>query len=369
MTRREYLTALNQYLVTMSESEKMAILKEYDDHLRKGFEAGKTESQVCASLGAPYDVANEFLEGRHPKAPTYPTQSRPQTAQPRPQTHSSSDYIGSSHRQTSTTRTGVSQPRPQTSSAPASTQTPQDIFSEPTYPQPQRPAYSEPTYPQPQRPAYSEPSYPQPQRPAYSEPSYPQTQRPAYSEPSYPQTQRPAYSEPSYPQMQRPAYSEPSYPQTQRPTYSEPSYPQTQRSAYVPDDQAYVDYDRAESEREIEPKKKKRESKYSMTGIIVVAVIGVLLVPTMGFAIYYLVRGLYELLRAFPGTGVALIAAGGSLSANSLWICLGLIFIGISFLALTGLLIMAIIEITKLFIKLFRYILKECKKMIKEGSF
>ena len=304
MTRREYLTALNQYLVTMSESEKMAILKEYDDHFRKGFEAGKTESQVCASLGAPYDVANEFLEGRHPKAPTYPTQSRPQTAQPRPQTHSSSDYIGSSHRQTSTTRTGVSQPRPQTSSAPASTQTPQDIFSEPTYPQPQRPAYSEPSYPQPQRPAYSE-----------------------------------------------------------------PSYPQTQRSAYVPDDQAYVDYDRAESEREIEPKKKKRESKYSMTGIIVVAVIGVLLVPTMGFAIYYLVRGLYELLRAFPGTGVALIAAGGSLSANSLWICLGLIFIGISFLALTGLLIMAIIEITKLFIKLFRYILKECKKMIKEGSF
>ena len=330
MTRREYLTALNQYLVTMSESEKMAILKEYDDHFRKGFEAGKTESQVCASLGAPYDVANEFLEGRHPKAPTYPTQSRPQTAQPRPQTHSSSDYIGSSHRQTSTTRTGVSQPRPQTSSAPASTQTPQDIFSEPTYPQPQRPAYSEP--------------------------SYPQTQRPAYSEPFYPQTQRPAYSEPPYPQMQRPAYSE-------------PSYPQTQRSAYVPDDQAYVDYDRAESEREIEPKKKKRESKYSMTGIIVVAVIGVLLVPTMGFAIYYLVRGLYELLRAFPGTGVALIAAGGSLSANSLWICLGLIFIGISFLALTGLLIMAIIEITKLFIKLFRYILKECKKMIKEGSF
>ena len=304
MTRREYLTALNQYLVTMSESEKMAILKEYDDHFRKGFAAGKTESQVCASLGAPYDVANEFLEGRHPKAPTYPTQSRPQTAQPRPQTHSSSDYIGSSHRQTFTTRTGVSQPRPQTSSTPASTQTPQDIFSEPTYPQPQRPAYSEP-----------------------------------------------------------------SYPQTQRPACSEPSYPQMQRSAYVPDDQAYVDYDRAESEREIEPKKKKRESKYSMTGIIVVAVIGVLLVPTMGFAIYYLVRGLYELLRAFPGTGVALIAAGGSLSANSLWICLGLIFIGISFLALTGLLIMAIIEITKLFIKLFRYILKECKKMIKEGSF
>ena len=117
------------------------------------------------------------------------------------------------------------------------------------------------------------------------------------------------------------------------------------------------------------PQKKKRESKYSTFGIIVVAVIGVILVPTLGFAVYYLVRGLYELIRAFPGTGIALIVTGGSLKADSLWICVGLILIGISFLALTGLLVMAIIEVTKLFIKLFRYVFKECKKMIKEGSF
>ncbi len=345
MTRREYLTALNQYLVTMSESEKMTILKEYDDHFRKGFEAGKSEAQISASLGAPYDVANEFLEGRHPKVPTYPTQPRTQTAQPRPQTQSSSDYIGSTHRQTSAPRTGTTQPRPQTTSTTAYPQ--QDIFVEPTYPQTQQRAYSEPAYPQTQPRAYSEPTYPQTQPRAYSEPTYPQTQPRAYSEPTYPQTQQRAYSEPAYPQTQPRAYSEPTYPQSQ----------------------AYVDYDRAAEEKEPEPKKKKHESKYSVTGIVIVAVIGAILVPTMGFAIYYLVRGLYELIRAFPGTGIALIAAGGSLSANSLWICLGLIFIGISFLALTGLLIMAIIEITKLFIKLFRYVVKECKKMIKEGSF
>ena len=358
MTRREYLTALNQYLVTMSESEKMTILKEYDDHFRKGFEAGKSEAQISASLGAPYDVANEFLEGRHPKVPTYPTQPRTQTAQPRPQTQSSSDYIGSTHRQTSAPRTGTTQPRPQTTSTTAYPQ--QDIFVEPTYPQTQQRAYSEPTYPQTQQRAYSEPAYPQTQPRAYSEPTYPQTQPRAYSEPTYPQTQQRAYSEPAYPQTQQRAYSEPAYPQTQPRAYSEPTYPQSQ---------AYVDYDRAAEEKEPEPKKKKHESKYSVTGIVIVAVIGAILVPTMGFAIYYLVRGLYELIRAFPGTGIALIAAGGSLSANSLWICLGLIFIGISFLALTGLLIMAIIEITKLFIKLFRYVVKECKKMIKEGSF
>ena len=331
MTRREYLTALNQYLVTMSESEKMKILKEYDEHFRKGFEAGKTEAQISASLGAPYDVANDFLEGRRPKVPTYPAQPRPQTAQsrsqtaqPRPQTRVSSDYIGADHRQD----VDISRAHPQTGSSPAYAQTQprQEIFEEPSYARPQQPAYSEPAYTRPQQPAYSEPTYAQPQQPAYSEPTYARPRQPAYSAPA----------------------------QSVSPSRNT---------------QAYVDYDRAAEEKEAEPKPKKRESKYSLTGIIIVSVIGVLLVPTMGFAIYYLVRGLYELLRAFPGTGVALIAAGGSLSANSLWICLGLIFIGISFLALTGLLIMAIIEITKLFIKLFRYVLKECKKMIKEGSF
>ena len=344
MTRREYLTALNQYLVTMSESEKMKILKEYDEHFRKGFEAGKTEAQISASLGAPYDVANDFLEGRRPKVPTYPAQPRPQTAQsrsqtaqPRPQTRVSSDYIGADHRQD----VDISRAHPQTGSSPAYAQTQprQEIFEEPSYARPQQPAYSEPTYAQPQQPAYSEPTYTRPQQPAYSEPTYARPQQSAYSEPTYARPRQSAYSAPA---------------QSVSPSRNT---------------QAYVDYDRAAEEKEAEPKPKKRESKYSLTGIIIVSVIGVLLVPTMGFAIYYLVRGLYELLRAFPGTGVALIAAGGSLSANSLWICLGLIFIGISFLALTGLLIMAIIEITKLFIKLFRYVLKECKKMIKEGSF
>ena len=283
MTRREYLTALNQYLVTMSESEKTAILKEYDDHYRRGFEAGKTEAQISASLGSPYDVATQFLEGRRPQAPTYPSATRQQTP-------SSSDYIGQTHRQTSSS-TYDGQTRPQ--------------------------GYSAPTYP----------------------------------------AQQQTYSEPAYTPQQQP-YSAPTY----------PTHVDTQYGGYPQGNQAYVDYDRAAEEEPVR-EKKKHESRYSTTGIIIVAVIGVILVPTLGFSVYYLVRGIYELLRAFPGTGVALIAAGGSLSANSLWICLGLIFIGISFLALTGLLVMAIIEITRLFIKLFRYVIKECKKMIKEGSF
>ena len=332
MTRREYLTALNQYLVTMSESEKTAILKEYDDHYRRGFEAGKTEAQISASLGSPYDVATQFLEGRRPQAPTYPSATRQQTP-------SSSDYIGQTHRQTSSstytgqTRPQAAQPRPQTPSS--------STYAGQTRPQ----GYSAPTYPAQQQ-TYSEPAYTsQPQRQTYPEPAYT----------SQPQLQ--TYSEPAYTPQQQP-YSAPTY----------PTHVDTQYGGYPQGNQAYVDYDRAAEEEPVR-EKKKHESKYSTIGIIIVAVIGVILVPTLGFSVYYLVRGIYELLRAFPGTGVALIAAGGSLSANSLWICLRLIFIGISFLALTGLLVMAIIEITRLFIKLFRYVIKECKKMIKEGSF
>ena len=320
MTRREYLTALNQYLVTMSESEKTAILKEYDEHYRRGFEAGKTEAQVSASLGSPYDVANELLAGRRPPVPTYPPKPRPQTSQT------------SQTSQNGAQRSGTYQPR--TATAAPSRPAQQQIFSEPAH-----------TH--------------TPQQPSYSAPSYP-SQQPSYAAPSYPSQQQ-SYAAPSYPSQQQ-GYSAPSYPSEQQ-GYSAPAYPSQQQSS-----QAYVDYDRAAEEEPL-PEKKKHESQYSTTGIIVVAVIGVFLVPTLGFAVYYLVRGLYELIRAFPGTGIALIAAGGSLSADSLWICLGLICIGISFLALTGLLVMAIIEITKLAVKLFRYVYKECKKMIKEGSF
>ncbi|MBQ1441379.1 MAG: DUF1700 domain-containing protein [Clostridia bacterium] len=323
MTRREYLTALNQYLVTMSESEKTAILKEYDDHFRRGFEAGKTEAQVSASLGTPYDVANEFLAGRHPKAPSYPpkptsqtVQTRPQAAQPRPQ---------------------ATQPRPQT--------------VQPQQPRPQ--TYSAPTYPTQQQ--------------SYSAPTYP-TQQQSYSAPTYP-TQQQSYSAPTYPTHQQ-SYSAPTYP-TQQQSYSAPSYTAQTEAQYAPRPQsssAYVDYDRAAHEEPL-PERKNRESKYNTTGIIIVIALGVILIPTLGGAIVGLLITLYSLIVAFPTTGVALIAAGGALSAKSFWVCLGLIFIGISFLALTGLIVMGAIEGTRLFVKLIKYVIKECKKMIREGSF
>ena len=155
MTRREYLTALNQYLVTMSESEKTAILKEYDEHYRRGFEAGKTEAQVSASLGSPYDVANELLAGRRPPVPTYPPKPRPQTSQT------------SQTSQNGAQRSGTYQPR--TATAAPSRPAQQQIFSEPAHTHtPQQPSYSAPSYPS-QQPSYAAPSYPSQQQSYRSE--------------------------------------------------------------------------------------------------------------------------------------------------------------------------------------------------------
>ncbi len=330
MTRREYLTALNQYLVTMSEPEKTAILKEYDEHYRKGFEAGKTEAQVSASLGSPYDVANEFLAGRRPKVPTYP-----------PKTSASTSSTSATQPRTTAQTSSSSAYQPRTTA-----QTPSSSAYQPrtTAQTPSSSAY------QPRTTAQTSSSS------AYQ----PRTTAQAPSSSTYqPRTTAQAPSAPAYQQ----APSAPAY--QQRPAAQ--NY-----SQYTQSSQAYVDYDRAAVEREAEPetpRKKKSESKYNTTGIIIVIALCVVLIPTLGGTIVGLLIGLYSLIVAFPTTGVALIAAGGALSAKSLWICLGLIFIGISFLALTGLIVMAAIEGTRLFVKLLRYVIKECKKMIKEGSF
>ena len=98
-------------------------------------------------------------------------------------------------------------------------------------------------------------------------------------------------------------------------------------------------------------------------------VLCVLLIPTVGGIIVSLMMSLYGAVLGFATAGGSLIAVGTAFSAESLWICLGLIFIGISFLALTGLLIMASVEATKLVVKLVKYCIKEGKKLVTEGSF
>ncbi len=364
MTRKEYLEALDQYLVTMSASEKADILSDYEEHFRVGLENGKTESQIAASLGSPYDVANQFLDGEKPKVPTYPT--RPATATTAATAATTATAAAASRpAATGTTQSYATQPRP------AATDTSQSYATQP------RPAatgtsQSYATQPRPAATGTAQGYATQP-RPAATGTTqgYAAQPRPAQTTQTNPYRTAQTEAQPGgtyVPERNVNVYDVgiQNYTQAQNPqqTYApQPNYPQ---SGYQ--NSGYVDYDRQAEERQYQDSPK-AESKYNSTGIIVVIALCVVLIPTVGSTIVSLLVGLYGAIVAFAAAGGSLIAVGTAFSAESLWICMGLIFIGISFLALTGLLVMGAIEGTKLFVKLIKYCIKECKKMITEGSF
>lgn len=63
MTRKEFMASLSQYLAPLpiSDEERTDILSDYEEHFRVGMENGKTESEIAASLGSPYDVASQYV--------------------------------------------------------------------------------------------------------------------------------------------------------------------------------------------------------------------------------------------------------------------------------------------------------------------
>ena len=267
MTRKEFLTALTQYLVTLSAEEKADIISDYEEHFRVGLENGKTEAEIAAALGSPYDVASQFLDGEQPQKPNYIQSQR---------TNNSAQQ-----------------------------------------------GYQ-------QRTAYNS------QQSGNAQQGY--QQRPT----GYQQAQNAQQNS-----QQRQSYG------------TQQNYQQPQNGS----SDGYVNYDR----QDYDPQQS--GSKYNTTGIIVVVVLCVLLIPTVGSTLVSLLVGLYGAVIGFAAAGVGLITAGAALTAMNLWVCVGLILLGVSFIALTGLLIMASVEATKLFIKLIKYCIKECKKMIMEGSF
>lgn len=254
MTRKEFLTALNQYLVTLSPEEKADIISDYEEHFRVGLENGKTEEEIAAALGSPYDAASQFLDGEQPQKPNYA----------------------------------------------------------------------------------------QPQRPNYA------------AQQSYQQRQGYASQQPP---QQRQGYASQQPPQQGQSYASQQNYQQSQNDGYVT-------YDR----QDYAPQQS--GSRYNTTGIIIVVVLCVILIPTVGSTLVGLLAGLYGSVIGFAASGVGLITAGAALTPGvSMWVSAGLILMGVSFIALTGLLIMASVEGTKLFIRLIKYCIKEGKKMITEGSF
>ena len=61
MNRKMFLERLKEELILLSKSEREEILSDYEEHFDLGKEAGKTEEEVAASLGAPDQIAKEIL--------------------------------------------------------------------------------------------------------------------------------------------------------------------------------------------------------------------------------------------------------------------------------------------------------------------
>ncbi|HOJ77488.1 MAG TPA: DUF1700 domain-containing protein [Bacillota bacterium] len=60
MNKDEFLNRLKNSLTGLTEAEKKDILYDYEEHFSIGLEKGKTESEICESLGDPKTIAKQF---------------------------------------------------------------------------------------------------------------------------------------------------------------------------------------------------------------------------------------------------------------------------------------------------------------------
>jgi len=77
MTKLDYLSSLERYLKRrIPEEEIYEIMRDYAEYFEDGKKQGKTEDEISASLGSPYDVAQQII--------TEEKGGQPEVKQPRP---------------------------------------------------------------------------------------------------------------------------------------------------------------------------------------------------------------------------------------------------------------------------------------------
>ncbi len=61
MTKTEFLQQLYNHLSTLPPAERDDIIADFEEHFQAGAERGKSEEQICAELGNPYNCALQYL--------------------------------------------------------------------------------------------------------------------------------------------------------------------------------------------------------------------------------------------------------------------------------------------------------------------
>ena len=62
MMKQGFLKELDHELSALSKQERDDILNDYEEHFTAGYEAGKSDEEIIASLGRPKDISQEILE-------------------------------------------------------------------------------------------------------------------------------------------------------------------------------------------------------------------------------------------------------------------------------------------------------------------
>lgn len=72
MTRNDFLNALYRELLYLSAKERQEIMQDYEEHFDAGLEQGKTQEEICRSLGDPKEIAQTYLQQSNEEPGTQP---------------------------------------------------------------------------------------------------------------------------------------------------------------------------------------------------------------------------------------------------------------------------------------------------------
>ena len=69
MNKKEFILKLKESLIGMDQSEKREILLDYEEHFLDGLKSGRSEQEICDSLGDPKEIAKSLMEAKKESSP------------------------------------------------------------------------------------------------------------------------------------------------------------------------------------------------------------------------------------------------------------------------------------------------------------
>lgn len=62
MNKIQFMQTLRQALPNVSQAELADIMTDFEEHFASGIAHGKSESEICAELGSPYEIAQQYQD-------------------------------------------------------------------------------------------------------------------------------------------------------------------------------------------------------------------------------------------------------------------------------------------------------------------